>query len=56
MILDLHSRRVISWAVRNRMKRELAIRALKMANALRSPPRECIFYSDRGSQYCSHDC
>ena len=53
VILDLHSRRVIGWAVSNRMKRDLAIRALKMATALRSPPRGCIFHSDRGSQYCS---
>jgi len=55
VILDLHSRRVIGWAVSNPMKRDLAIRALKMAIALRSPPRGCIFHSDRGSQYCSHD-
>ena len=55
MILDLHSRRVIGRAVSNRMKRNLAIRALKMAIALRSPPKGCIFHSDRGSQYCSHD-
>ena len=55
VILDLHSRRVIGWAVSNRMKRDLAIRALKMAIALRSPPPGCIFHSDRGSQYCSHD-
>ena len=27
-VLDLHSRRVIGWAVSNRMKRDLAIRAL----------------------------
>ena len=33
----------------------LAIRALKMAIALRSPPRGCLFHSDRGSQYFSHD-
>ena len=46
---------MIGWAVSNRMKRDLAIRALKMAIALRSPPRDCIFHSDRGSQYCSHD-
>ena len=26
-----------------------------MAIALRSPPRGCIFHSNRGSQYCSHD-
>ena len=54
-LLDLHSRRVIGWAVSNRMKRDLAIRALRMAVALRAPPRGCIFHSDRGSQYCSHD-
>jgi transposase InsO family protein len=55
VILDLHSRRVIGWAVSNRMKRDLAIRALKMAVALRQPPNGCIHHTDRGSQYCSHD-
>jgi transposase InsO family protein len=33
VILDLYSRRVIGWAVSNRMKRDLAIRALDMALA-----------------------
>jgi len=55
VILDLHSRRVIGWAVSNRMKRDLAIRALKMAIALRQPSKGCIHHTDRGSQYCSHD-
>ena len=55
VILDLHSRRVIGWAVSNRMKRDLAIRALKMAIAFRQPPEGCIHHTDRGSQYCSHD-
>ncbi|MEP3330168.1 IS3 family transposase [Sedimentitalea sp.] len=55
VILDLHSRRAIGWAVSNRMKRDLAIRALKMAIAFRSPPTGCIHHTDRGSQYCSHD-
>jgi len=55
VILDLHSRRVIGWAVSNRMKRDLAIRALNMAIALRQPPKGCIHHTDRGSQYCSHD-
>jgi len=54
-VLDLHSRRVIGWAVSNRMKRDLAIRALNMAVALRRPPKDCLHHSDRGSQYCSHD-
>ncbi len=55
VILDLHSRRVIGWAVSDHMQRDLAIRALKMAIALRSPPQGCILHSDRGSQYYSHD-
>lgn len=44
VILDLHSRRVIGWAVCNRMKRDLAIRASKMAVAFRQPPKGCIYY------------
>lgn len=55
VVLDLHSRRVIGWAVSNRMKRDLANRALKMAIALRRPPKGCVHHSDRGSQYCSND-
>jgi len=55
VVLDLHSRRVVGWAVSNRMKRDLAVRALNMAIALRRPPKDCIHHSDRGSQYCSHD-
>ena len=37
------------------MKRDLAIRALKMAIVFRAPPKGCIHHTDRGSQYCSHD-
>ena len=55
MIPDLYSRRVIGWAVSNRMKKGLAIRALNMAINLRKPPPGCIHHTDRGSQYCSHD-
>ena len=55
VILDLYSRRVIGWAVSNRMKKDLAIRALNMAINLRQPPPGCIHHTDRGSQYCSHD-
>jgi len=55
VILDLYSRRVIGGAVSNRMKRDLAIRALDMAVALQQPPEGCIHHTDRGSQYCSHD-
>ena len=43
VIRDLHSRRVIGWAVSNRMKRDLAIRALNMAIAFRSQPKGYIY-------------
>jgi len=55
VMIDLHSRRVIGWAVSNRLKRDLAIRALDMAVALRKPTPGCIHHTDRGSQYCSHE-
>ncbi len=37
------------------MKKDLAIRALDMAVNLRQPPKDCIFHSDRGSQYAVYD-
>ena len=49
VILGLHSRRVIGWTVSNRMKCDLAIRALNMAIAFRAPPKGCIHHTDRGS-------
>jgi transposase InsO family protein len=55
VIVDLHSRRVVGWAVSDRMKKDLAIRALDMAVRLRQPPEGCLFHLDRGSQYCSYD-
>jgi transposase InsO family protein len=39
--------------VSNRMKKDLAIRALDMAVALRQPLKDCIHHTDRRSQYCS---
>lgn len=54
-LVVLAHRRIVGWAVSNRMKRDLAIRALEMAINLRKPPKGCIHHTDRGSQYCSHD-
>ena len=54
VILDLYSRRVIGWAVGDRLTKDLAIRALNMAISLRQPLRGCLHHTDRGSQYCSH--
>ncbi|VAX05972.1 Mobile element protein [hydrothermal vent metagenome] len=53
VVLDLHSRRIVGWAVSDRMKRDLALKALQMAITLRQPKPGLIHHSDRGSQYCA---
>jgi hypothetical protein len=44
--------RVVSWAISNRLKQDLAIRVLNMAIALRRPQSGCIHHTNRGSPYC----
>lgn len=51
VVIDLHSRRVIGWAMGRRINALLAAGALRMAIALRNPGPDVIFHSDRGSQY-----
>jgi putative transposase len=55
VILDLFSRRVIGWAISDRMKQDLALRVVNMVIAIRRAPPGCIHHTDRGSQYCAHD-
>lgn len=55
IVLDLYSRRTVGWAVSDRLKKDLALNALRKAIALRNPPAGLIHHSDRGSQYCSYD-
>jgi putative transposase len=57
VVLDLFSRRIVGWSLREDMRSELAVDALRMAWLQRSPDRktELIFHSDRGSQYASYD-
>ena len=50
VILGLLSRCTIGWAVKNRMKRDLAYRTLKMAIAFLSPSKGYIHHTDRGSR------
>ena len=53
VIIDLHSRRVVGWAVSDRLKKDLALAALRMALVQRNPSPGLVHHSDRGSQYCS---
>ena len=55
IVVDLFSRKIVGWAMSDRMKRGLAMAALQRAITLRRPPPGLIHHSDRGSQYCSDD-
>ena len=50
-ILDLFSRRIVGWAMSERMTTELTLRALDMAIRQRRPGPGLIHHSDQGSQY-----
>jgi transposase InsO family protein len=53
VILDLYSRRVVGWAMRDRLTTHLVESAWRMAVVNRHPPAQLLHHSDRGSQYTS---
>jgi putative transposase len=55
VVIDLFARRVVGWAVSDRLHKELALEALRKALAIRRPEAGLIHHSDRGGQYCSLD-
>ncbi len=50
VVLDLYSRRVVGWAMREDMGEKLVVKALEMALLNRNQAPE-IFHSDQGGQY-----
>jgi transposase InsO family protein len=50
-VLDLFSRRIVGWAMSDRMTGALTMRALRMALAQREVRPGLIHHSDQGSQY-----
>ena len=52
-ILDLYSRKIVGWAMSERIDTVLILKALAMALLHRSPPASLLFHSDRGVQYAS---
>ncbi|HEY9815117.1 MAG TPA: IS3 family transposase [Candidatus Obscuribacterales bacterium] len=54
VLLDLFSRKVIGWALSERIDAELTLAALEMAVEEREPAAGCIHHSDRGVQYACH--
>lgn len=55
VILDLASRRIVGWSMRNTMHAEMVTSALAAAFHARNPAPGLIFHSDRGVQYASRE-
>jgi len=55
VLLDLYSRRVVGWALRKSLSREVALSALELALTCRRPSPGLVHHTDRGSQYASHE-
>lgn len=54
IVMDLYSRKIVGWATRSTIHRDLVLDAILMAVKERHP-RETIIHSDQGSQYGSDD-
>jgi transposase InsO family protein len=55
IVLDLCTRKVVGWAMRDHLRQEFAIAALTMVIQPQKPGRGLIPHFDRGSQYAAHD-
>lgn len=53
IVLDLYSRRVVSWAFSSQPNSELSVRAINLAVQLRQPQQPVLFHTDQGVQYSS---
>jgi putative transposase len=53
VVMDMWSRKIVGWSMRNDLKTELVVDALAMAITRRRPPAGLVHHSDRGSQYTS---
>jgi transposase InsO family protein len=54
-ILDLYSRKIVGWAMSERIDTALVLHALTMALLHRRPPAKLLCHTDRGVQYASGD-
>src|ERR1022692_1352915 len=52
-VLDVYSRKVVGWAMKNHLRTELVLEALQNAISQRRP-QGVIHHSDRGCQYTSY--
>jgi putative transposase len=52
-VLDMATRKIVGWSMRDHMRAELPLAALMMAHQRQKPGADLIHHSDRGSQYAA---
>jgi len=52
-VMDLYSRKIVGWSMRDDLEAPLVVDAISMAIARRKPKPGLVHHSDRGSQYAS---
>ena len=55
ILVDLYSRRIVGWELRDHMKESLVLAALRSAITLRGPGAALIHHTDRGGQYAGKE-
>jgi putative transposase len=52
-VMDLYSRKIVGWSMREELEAPLVVDAISMAIARRKPKAGLVHHSERGSQYTS---
>ena len=55
LIMDLYSRRILSWSLTDSRTTQETVKVLKRAIKERQPDEELIFHTDRGIEYMGHE-
>jgi transposase InsO family protein len=55
ILMDLYSRRIVGWELRDHLREPLVLGALRRAIALRQPAVDLIHHTDRGGQYAGRE-
>ncbi len=55
IVMDLFSRKIVGWAMSDRITQDIVISAFLQAMWRRKPKAGLMFHSDRGSQYAASD-
>jgi transposase InsO family protein len=54
-VMDLFTRKIVGWSIKNRMTNELVLQALDRAVVAQKPTPGLLHHTDRGSQYASKE-